>query len=275
MAMVLLAGAARAEGPQDRYWAELEYFFPTISSTARLDFPGTQLPGTAVSLEDEMGLSDRKGTPYLLLGMRLGESWRLEFEYYELNRSATRRIGREIHWGDITFPVSADITTQFDSSIYRLVGGWSFYRTPQAEAGAALGLHLTDFRMSMAGQGNGPAGLSFQSEKRDQLVPLPTLGLYGSYALAESWVVRGRVDWLSLDYENYKGSLTNWLVAVDWRFVKNWARASGTASSTTRWSRTRRTSMARSTTASRGRPSTSKRVLSGGSDSRTPQFLGE
>ena len=227
LALATCAAAAHAEGPQDRYWAELEYFFPTISSTARLDFPGTNVPGTEVSLEDEMGLSDRKGTPYVLLGMRLGETWRLEFEYYKLDRSATRTIQRDIHWGDIEFPASADITTSFDSAVYRLTGGWSFYRTPQAEAGAAIGLHVTDFKMSMAGQGNGPLGLSFQSEAKDQLVPLPTLGLYGSYQINDQWILRGRVDWLSLEYENYNGSLTNWVAAVDWRVAKNWGTGFG------------------------------------------------
>ena len=45
-ALAGLAGSALAEGPQDNYWAELEYFLPTISSTARMDFPGTHLRGT-------------------------------------------------------------------------------------------------------------------------------------------------------------------------------------------------------------------------------------
>lgn len=62
----LLVGAAltsmgqlvRAEGPQDRFWAQLEYFRPTIDSSARLDAPGTRLPGTRVSMEDDLGLND-------------------------------------------------------------------------------------------------------------------------------------------------------------------------------------------------------------------------
>lgn len=217
-----VGSSAFAEGPQDRYWAELEYFFPTISSTARLDFPNTNLPGTGIRLEDELGLADRKGTPYVLLGMRLGERWRLDFEYYRLNRSSSVTIGREIQWGDVTFPASATLNSQFDTSIYRLVGGYSFYRTPQAEAGASFGLHITDFTLGLSGQGNGPLGLAFQNEQRDQLVPLPTIGLYGSTMLSDQWVLRGRVDYLSLNYQGYDGSLTNWLLALDWRFAKNW-----------------------------------------------------
>lgn len=227
-ALCCLAGTARAEGPQDNFWGQLEYFFPTIDSTARMDFPNTNVPGTEVSLEDELGLDERKGTPYLLLGMRFAENWRIEFEYYELKRTATRSAARDINWGDITFPVSASITSKFDSTIYRLTGGYSFYRTPQAEAGVSFGLHVTDFVLQLSGQGNGPNGSgSFQRDERDQLVPLPTLGLYGSYAFSDQWMMRGRVDYLTLEYEQYDGKLANWLLSFDWRVAKNWGVGAG------------------------------------------------
>ena len=226
-ALAAFGGSAWAEGPQDRYWAELEYFFPTISSTARLDFPGTNVPGTKVSLEDDLGLSDRKGTPYVLLGMRLGESWRLEFEYYQLNRDASKTLGREIHWGDIDYQVGANIHTIFDTNVYRLVAGYSFYRTPVAEAGATIGLHTTQFKIGLSGQGTGPNGPGFQTETKDVLVPLPTLGLYGSYKFDDQWGVRGRFDFLSLTIDQYNGQLVNSMFAFDWRFAKNWGAGLG------------------------------------------------
>ena len=36
-----LPGAALAEHPQDSFWGELAYFYPTIDSTARLDLTAT------------------------------------------------------------------------------------------------------------------------------------------------------------------------------------------------------------------------------------------
>jgi len=58
-------------------------------------------------------------------------------------------------------------------------------------------------------------------------VPLPTLGLFGNYMLSDQWVLRGRVDFLSLSSGEYDGSLVNWLAAVDWRFAKNWGTGLG------------------------------------------------
>lgn len=222
LAATLCAGSAYAEGPGDGFWFQLEYFYPTISSTARLDFPGTNLRGTEVRLEDDLGLSDRKGTPYLLAGMRIGENWRIELEYYRLQRSATLVIDKEIDWGDTTFPIGGTVSSKFDTDIYRLTGGWSFHRTPTAEAGLGFGLHMTDFKTQLSGQGSGPGGVAFQTEGSDQLVPLPTIGLYGSWVVADSWLVRGRIDYLSLSYEQYDGELINANATVSWRFAKNW-----------------------------------------------------
>jgi hypothetical protein len=223
-----LPGAALAEHPQDSFWGELAYFYPTIDSTARLDLTATARPGSTIRLEDELDLDERKGTPYLTLGMRLGDRWRLEFEYYELNRSASKTLTRQIEWGDSTFPVGVQIDSTFDTTVYRFTGGYSFIKDQTAEAGVGFGLHITDFTTALSGVGNGPNGsASFQSEKRDTLVPLPTLGLFGAYKVSDQLSLRGRVDFLSLKYEDYDGKLVNWMASIDWRFARNWGAGIG------------------------------------------------
>jgi hypothetical protein len=231
LALAGVSGTASAETPGDSYWAEFSYFYPNISSTARLDLTATHRPGTVVTLEDDLNLTDRKGTPYLTLGMRLGQPWRLEFEYYQLNRSGNRTILRQIDWGDTTFPVGANVSSTFDTTVYRFSGGYSFYREPTGEAGVSFGLHVTDFKTALSGTGTvgGAQGgtASFRNESRTTLVPLPTVGVYGSYKFAEQWQVRGKLDYLSLTYQEYSGSLTNALVAIDWRFAKNFGAGIG------------------------------------------------
>ncbi len=222
------ASSALAEMPQDRFWAGLEYFYPTVSTTARFDATATARPGTTISLEDELDLKDRKGLPYLDLGMRLGENWRIEFEYYKLDRTGTKTLTRQIDWGDTTFPIGATVSTTFDSTIYRLTGGWSFVKNQQAEVGLGFGLHITDFKTLISGQGNGVlTGFGFQTEGHNQTVPLPTLGLYGTYMATPQLALRGRVDYLSLNYQDYDGRLMNWMAVVDWRFAKNFGMGAG------------------------------------------------
>lgn len=222
IALACLSGSAFAETPEDSFWAELSYFYPTISSTARVDVRGTARPGTTVSMEDELDLDDRKGTPYGTLGMRLGERWRLEFEYYELNRSSSTTIGRDIEWGNATYPVGATLDARLDTTIYRLTGGYSFYREQgRGEAGVGFGLHVTDLATALSRRGGA------EREARDTLVPLPTVGLYGTYKLSQQFQLRGRIDYLSLNYGDYDGSLVNLLLALDWRFSRHWGAGFG------------------------------------------------
>jgi hypothetical protein len=226
-ASLLTSQLLHAETPQDRYWIQLEYFRPNVNSTARLDATGT-VRGTTLDMERDLGLAHSQSTGYLLLGTRLGQAWRLEFEYYQLRRSGSRTTDRDIQWGNASFPLSTTVDARFDTTIYRLTGGWSFVHTTQAELGAALGFHVTDFDLGLAGQAAGVANaLSFQEVRRSQLVPLPTIGAYGSYQVAPQWTVRGRVDYLSLNYQNYDGKLLNSMAAVDWRFSRTFSIGAG------------------------------------------------
>ena len=58
-------------------------------------------------------------------------------------------------------------------------------------------------------------------ETADTLAPLPTIGFYGSYAFTPRWLLSGRVDFFSLKYNDYDGSLVNVMAAVDYRFARN------------------------------------------------------
>jgi len=218
---------ASAESPQDRFWAQLEYFLPAIESTARLDAPESGIVGGTLSMEDDLGLRDRKGTPYLLLGTRLSERWRLEFEFYTLRRTGNRTLARDARWGDRTFPVSSRLDTEFESTVFRLVAGWSFLRSPTAEAGLSLGLHTTGFEVALDGQTAVSSSAVRTTDRRDQLVPLPTIGFYGSWVLSPTWVLRARLDGLSLSYKEFDGLLTNARAGVDWRFARHWSLGIG------------------------------------------------
>ncbi|RZU02509.1 outer membrane protein with beta-barrel domain [Rivibacter subsaxonicus] len=225
-AALLLSGTcAWAERPTDRYWAQLQGYWPSIESTARADVLATGQPGTEFSFESDLGLSDRKALPAVLLGMRFFDNWRLEFEYYSLERSATKTLGRQIVWDDTVFDIAAQLHSEFDSSIYRLTAGYSFLKSQDAELGVSLGLHITDFMVSLEGTSN--VGIAFDREAKDALAPLPTLGLYGSYAFSPAFGVRARADYLSLKYQDYDGKLLNFEATLDWRFSQHFGAGLG------------------------------------------------
>jgi hypothetical protein len=206
-------------GLTDRWTFEAGAFFPKIDTTASLNSTGGAI-GTSVNFENELGFEDSETVGSFLARVRLGERWRIEFEYFALNRTSSRTISRTIQWGDTTFPFSTEVRGEFDSDIYRLSGGYSFIKNNQGELGAVLGLHVTDFNMSLR-------STNLSGQTGEAIAPLPTIGLYGSYAFTPRWLLSGRVDYFSLDYDDYDGSLLNLTAAIDYRFTKNFGIGAG------------------------------------------------
>jgi outer membrane autotransporter protein len=198
---------------QDRWSIQLGIYAPEAETNAFLNNAAGGR-GTSINFEDDLNLDDRKTMPAFLASVRLGERWRVEAEYFSLHRSGSRAISRTINWGDNTYPIGTVVTSKFDSDIYRLSGGYSFIKSNQAEAGVALGAHVTDFNASLSATGIGTA-------TGDTLAPLPTIGIYGAYAFTPRWLLSGRLDYFSLNYDKYDGTLVNFNIGVDYRFTRN------------------------------------------------------
>ena len=229
LATLLLAGTTQVYAQHfDRdAWLLVSAFRPTIDSKVRIDgnLPGS---GTQVDLESDLGLPDKKTLPSALFGWRFSQSFRLEVEYLSLKRSGTRTIDRSITWDDTVYPVSATLNGSFNTDVYRASVGWSAIRTPTAEMGGSLGVHVTRFVALVSGQGT-VNGISspFAAQREDVLVPLPTLGLYGAMSLTPELRLTGRVDFFSLTYGSYQGGLLNTEAALSWHFTPNWSASLG------------------------------------------------
>lgn len=220
---------AQSQDPvlSQRFWIESGAFRPAIDTTLRVDSSDGAI-GTQLNLEQDLGLRDSSTEPWLLLGARLGDRWRLEFEYFNMKRDASTTLARSIRFGDANYPVLAPVATQFDSSIYRFSVGFSFLRTPQAEVGATLGAHVTHFKIGVTGQASVTGQLSqIVEEVEDQTVPLPTLGLYATYALARSWTLATRADILDIKVNDYDGRLLNVGASLMYSFTRNFGAGLG------------------------------------------------
>lgn len=222
-----LPGVAAAQDPSwtvnpgltDTWTFQLGAYIPSVDTTAHLNSTSGAI-GTSVSLEDDLGFSDRKTLGSFFAGARLGQRWKIEFEYFQLDRSNSRSISKTINWGDKTYPINTTVEGKFDSTVYRLSGGYSFVKSDQAELGASLGLFVTDFKSSLSASTIG-------GQAADTLAPLPTIGLYGAYAFSPRWLLTGRVDYFSLNYSDYDGSLTSVTAGIDYRFARNFGIGAG------------------------------------------------
>ena len=209
LAAVLLAstGTARAEEPipdhpalRDRFYVTLGAFYPRTTTSAQLDSARLGV-GANLDFENALGMQTSKTVPFASGRMRFGERWRVEAEWFELNRSGDKQVDRNIQWGDVVFPVNARVQSVFDFSDLRISGGYSFFRTKDKELGVGFGLHVAAYDVSLTNNAIG-------SEAQTVTAPLPVASVYGQFALTERWAVSGRMDRFSLSYNKIDGSLT-------------------------------------------------------------------
>jgi hypothetical protein len=197
---------------KNRFALDIGAYAPAIGTALRVD--GTGGRGVEFSLEDDMDFDDRVVTPYALANFRLGERWRLEGEYIPLDRENSLMLERDIVIGDITFPISTQVTGFFDTDTYRLSLGYAFLKTPATELGATLGAHVTTFDLGVRSSGG-------RSAYTDTLAPLPTLGAYGMHAFSSKWLLSGRADYFALDYDKYSGAMLDLNIAVEYQLFEN------------------------------------------------------
>ncbi len=184
----------------DKFYIGAGVFFPKTATNAELT--SSAGVGTAIDFEDTFGMQSSKEVPVGLARWRLGERWRIEAEFFQLNRTGEQTINRDIQWGDNFYPVNSTVHSKFDFSDLRLSVGYSFFKRADKEIGVGLGLHVAAYDVALSSNAIG-------DEQEDVTAPLPVLSFYGQFALTNRWAVGARLDIFALSYDNFDGRLTS------------------------------------------------------------------
>jgi hypothetical protein len=183
----------------DRFYFGVGAFFPRTSTSAQLQ--SRTGVGANIDFENALGMATDKSVPMGFARWRLGEKWRIEAEYFQLNRTGTKVIDRDIQWGDTVYPVNASVSSKFDFSDLRISAGYSFFRRPDKEVGIGAGLHVAQYDVSLSSPGR-------TTESTAVTAPLPVFSVYSQFALTERWAIAARMDRFVLRYQDFDGSLT-------------------------------------------------------------------
>ncbi|SRR3954463_1724327 len=205
--LLLAAGAASADDTtpehpalRDRFYFGAGMFLPQTATSAQLQNSRTGV-GANVDFENALGMATDKSVPIALARWRINQRWRVEAEYFELNRSAQKVIDRDIQWGDTTYPVNAQLNSRFNFSDLRVSAGYSFFRRPDKEVGVAAGLHIAQYEVSLSGNGSA-------TESSAITAPLPVLSIFSQFALTDRWALAARMDRFVLKYDTFDGSVS-------------------------------------------------------------------
>jgi len=177
--------------------------------------------GTTVDLEDDLGFKQTTTSFVGNLQWRASRRSRFELNYFQINRKSTHKIAKDIEFKDTTFAVNSTLEVSTNTAIVQFSYGYAFFLNPRFEAGLAVGAHVVGSKLGM-GVANS-AGSRSKETDFDFTAPLPDLGIWGGYGIAENWWVNGAVSYLSLTVDDIKGRILSYSAGVTYDIQKNFS----------------------------------------------------
>ena len=181
-----------------------------VNTTLRIDSE-TLGTGTEVDLESDFDVDDRLFLGRIDAGWRFAKKHAIDFSVFELGREGTRIIDRDIQIGNVTFPISTEVKTEFETVVFKLAYRYAFLHRERWHMGASLGAHTMDWKTKWT------AGNLALEEDFDVTVPLPVLGLFGSYGITPKLYLNASSEFFGLEYEEFDGFLNNTRLSLEHR----------------------------------------------------------
>lgn len=200
----------------DRFALRASYFRGGVDTKVRIDADALT-PGTLVDAEETLGLDDAIDQGRMELYLRLGERFRLRFDYFKLNRYAATVLDEDIIFGDETFLTGENIESSLDYRSLSFTFLYSFLRRENLELSAGLGVNLLEAEAA------GEAVDRNAREEESGVAPLPAIALDGNWRFARRWSVSARGQYFSATYDDIDGTLSEWHVDVQYRWKPNLA----------------------------------------------------
>ncbi len=191
-----------------------------VNTTLRVDSE-TLGRGTEIDLESDFDVDDS-----LFFG-RIDASWRmarkheLNFSLFELDREGTRVTKRQIQIGNTVFPINTRVTNEFETLVVKLAYRYAILHRPRWHMGLSLGAHTMNWDTKWTA-----GGLALE-EDFGFLVPLPVLGLFGSYAFTPRLYLNGSSEFFGLEFEEFDGFLNNTRLNLEHRTFEHLALGVG------------------------------------------------
>lgn len=166
--------------------------------------------GTTLDAEDQLGLDDEDTVSRVELGWRFAPRHQFSAGYFDLSRDARTLTEAEFQVGNVIFPQGIAVATDFELSLVDFSYSYSLVQTDRFELAPLVGLYWMDFDVSIASE-----SIGLREEDSEQF-PLPTVGVSAIYQLSPEWRIRGRAQYFSFSYDDYKGEIVEFGAALEW-----------------------------------------------------------
>jgi hypothetical protein len=169
--------------------------------------------GTNIDFENDLGFSRVVSTFMANFAWRVSPRSRINASYYNIARSSTYTLKKDIVFDSTTYFANTSVTAFFNTPIFQLSYGYAILAKPNYEVGLQIGAHIVGFSTGMSVRGTG-SGFD-KSSDFEFTAPLPDLGIWGSYVLSNRFALNLEVGYLALTIDDTNGRI----LSYDFQFL--------------------------------------------------------
>lgn len=176
--------------------------------------------GTEIDFEDDLGFTSYSTSFIADLNWRVSRRSTVAFEYYYLGRKSTKKLDREINFGENTYPINAEVSAFFNTQIARFSYGYAFISKPKIEAGVLIGAHFLISDVGLRLESN----FIQDSEIKDNfdfVAPLPDIGLWGNFGIAKRMELFANANYFYIQVGDYTGSIISYSLSLSYNVYRN------------------------------------------------------
>jgi hypothetical protein len=192
------------------------FFWGSVNTFGQFN-SGKGVPGTTLSAEQDLGLTDKVYQPRIELMFRLQKRGRLRVNFFDLRRGGEQQLNSKIQFGDQVFVAGQTVQSNINWRQMDLTYTYSFLRGERYELGGGLGVHLLEAQATAQLPGT-PQRVDYS-----QAGPFASVALDGTYLIDRHWSFNARAQYLRLTVGDFTGLLYDYHADVQYRWRRNLA----------------------------------------------------
>ena len=209
-----LSAQAGINYSDEKYLVQLGFFRPAINTTIRVNSESLGI-GDQIDFEDDLGYKKYQDAYRLDGYWRIKPRHRLQFSYFDYDRSAVAITNSEIQIGDTIFPAGSSIKSNNSVSVAEIGYMYSLKQTTDYEISVIGGIHWLSFDTELK---NSSGTLN---EIANTEGPLPLFGLDIQYKVRPDINFNLRGQYYNVDIGDVDGSFTNIRTSLEYYFKEN------------------------------------------------------
>jgi len=192
-------------------------FVPVNNTNIQVGANGSA-QGRDIDFEKDLGLGATSLTFLANAQWRISRRSRINLGYFNISRTATHTLQRDITFDSTTYHVNASVNTYFNTAIYQFSYGYAFIEKPTYEVGILIGAHTVGAKAGISLNG---ANIGASTDNNFGFTaPLPDFGVWGGYAFTNRFAVNLDFDYLSLTVDNVDGSLVAYNLIFSYKLIR-------------------------------------------------------